>query len=77
MAGASATQTSVSHDIALRCFISSRRLRKVVTNTGCVAKIFKLIKIECVIAAKTNPFRENEYTFYLFYPCSIVDYISF
>jgi len=44
---------------------------------GCVAKIFKLIKIDHVIAARTNPFRENEYTFYLFYPCSIVEYIPF
>jgi hypothetical protein len=45
--------------------------------SGCVAKIFKLSKIDRVIAAKTNSFRENGYTFYLFYPCSIVEYIPF
>jgi hypothetical protein len=42
-----------------------------------VAKIFKFIKSEHVIAATTNSSRENGYIFYLFYLCSIVEYILF
>lgn len=41
-------------------------------RAGCVAKIFKLVKIDHEIAAKTNSFRENECAFYPFHPCSIV-----
>ena len=40
-------------------------------------KIFKLIKCERVIAEKTNSSRENEYTFYTFYLCWIVEYAPF
>jgi hypothetical protein len=58
--------------LALSFFLSSEGI-----SGGCVAKIFKLIKIDRVIAAKTHSFRENEYTFYQFYPCSIIEYISF
>ena len=45
--------------------------------SGCVAKIFKLIKNDRVIAAKTHSSRENGYAFYSFYLCSIVEYIPF
>jgi len=46
-------------------------------RNGCVAKIFKLIKNDRVVAAKTNSSKESEYVFYSFYLCSIVEYILF
>ena len=46
-------------------------------KNGCVAKIFKLIKIKRVIAVKTNSSTENRYTFYTFYLPSTVECILF
>ncbi len=40
-------------------------------------KIFKLIKNEHVITAKTNSSRENGYVFYSFYLCSMIEYDPF
>ena len=61
-------------------FISEGNVLLLLTEArsgGCVAKIFKLIKNEYVIAAKTYSSRENGYTFYPFYLCSIVEYLTF
>jgi hypothetical protein len=56
---------------------AERCIMSIGMESGCVAKILKLIKNNRVVAAKTNSSRENEYVFYSFYLCSIVAYIIF